>query len=108
MVSRSRATVRAANMSPVPEKKQSNCGISILNRRGLPSDRIVEPTTARVLERTSRLLVELSVVEDGSRSERCTDVTMMCGTCSFLWMTLMASARFEKEVIFTPERSLEI
>ena len=78
---------------------------------------MVEPTTARVLERVSwsRLLVELSAVEnemvdeeEETGSGRCTDVTMTCGTCRVRWMTLMASARFEKEVIFTPERSLGI
>jgi hypothetical protein len=33
--SMSRGTVRAANMSPVPEKKNGSNGVSILNKRGL-------------------------------------------------------------------------
>ena len=32
--SRNRTRMRAANISPVPEKKQSRAGTSILNRRG--------------------------------------------------------------------------
>ena len=117
--SRSRETVRAANMSPVPEKKQSSCGTSMRKRRGVPSERIVDPTTARVLERgvVSWFVVEFQVSaveweivdeeDDETRSGRCTDVTIMWGTCSLRWMTLIASARLEKQVIFTPERSLQ-
>ena len=38
-----RGTVRAANMSPVPEKKNGRRGVSILKRRGLWSDVAVDP-----------------------------------------------------------------
>ena len=45
--SRSLATVKAANMSPVPLKKQSSAGTSTRNRRGDPSDRVVDPITVK-------------------------------------------------------------
>lgn len=41
------ATVNAANMSPVPLKKQSIAGTSTRKRRGEPSDLVVEPITVK-------------------------------------------------------------
>lgn len=61
--SRSRTRMRAANISPVPEKKQSRAGTSILNRRGEYSEEAVEPMMEMVLE------------DEGRRTE----VIMMCG-----------------------------
>lgn len=59
--SRNRATVNAANMSPVPLKKQSRRGTSTLKRRGLPSERAVEPIMVSVSGREeSGLVVVLS------------------------------------------------
>ena len=46
--SRRRATVSAANMSPVPEKKQSIAEKEMLKRRGVWSERREEPMTERV------------------------------------------------------------
>ena len=46
--SRRRATVRAANMSPVPEKKQSIAENEMLKRRGVWSERREDPTTERM------------------------------------------------------------
>lgn len=63
--SRSRTTARAANISPVPLKKQSIDGMLILNRRGEPSDRAVEPTMTVVL---------LVVVEEEEETSSWTDV----------------------------------
>jgi len=89
--SRKRTTVRAANMSPVPLKKQSIAGTSILKRRGEPSARAVEPTTERVGEAASKL----------------TDVTTMCGMWWVLCSLVMASRRVGNDAILTSERSLE-
>lgn len=55
-------------MSPVPEKKQSRAGTSILNRRGKYSEEAVEP------------MMEM-VSEDGGRR---IEVMMMCG----MWWVL--------------------
>ena len=55
-------------MSPVPEKKQSRAGTSILNRRGEYSEDAVEP------------MMEM-VSED---KEKRTEVIMMCG----IWWVL--------------------
>ena len=52
-------------MSPVPLKKQSIAGTSILKRRGEPSARAVEPTT------------EVVVPDVELKGE--TEVMMMCG-----------------------------
>lgn len=61
--SRSRTRMRAANMSPVPEKKQSRAGTSILKRRGEYSEEAVEPK------------MEMVSGDEGRRTE----VMMMCG-----------------------------
>ena len=67
--SRSRATIRAANMSPVPEKNTLISGTEIRNRRGVESEeRIVEPTMLRV-----------GVCADESFNGNRTDVTIICG-----------------------------
>lgn len=50
-------------MSPVPEKKQSRAGTSILNRRGEYSEEAVEPKMEMVSD------------DEGRRTE----VMMMCG-----------------------------
>lgn len=42
-----RGMVRAANMSPVPEKKRGSWGVSMRNRRGLWSEVAVEPMMVR-------------------------------------------------------------
>ena len=42
-----RGMVRAANMSPVPEKKRGSCGVSMRKRRGLWSEVAVEPMMVR-------------------------------------------------------------
>lgn len=72
--SRSRATVNAANISPVPLKKQSRAGTSTLKSRGEPSERAVDPMIERVLEDGGRV-VEALEVSEGS----CTDVMIMWG-----------------------------
>ncbi len=54
VASRRRTTVKAANMSPVPLKKQSMAGTSIRKHRGDPSLRAVEPTMERVGEEESK------------------------------------------------------
>lgn len=66
--SRSRTRMRAANKSPVPEKKQSMAGTSILNRRGRYSEETVEP------------MMEMVSGDEGRRI----DVMMMCG----MWWVL--------------------
>jgi len=40
-------TVRAANMSPVPEKKRGSWGVSMRKRRGVKSEVAVEPMIVR-------------------------------------------------------------
>jgi hypothetical protein len=67
--SRNRATVSAANMSPVPLKKQSNAGTSMRNSRGEPSERVVEP-----------MIVSVVGGVDEPRLDSWTDVTITCGT----------------------------
>lgn len=42
-----RGMVRAANMSPVPEKKRGSWGVSMRKRRGVKSDVAVEPMMVR-------------------------------------------------------------
>lgn len=72
--SRSRATIRAANMSPVPLKKQSRAGTSMRKRRGVPLDCVVEPMTVR------KFSGGLGVEPDCDSLESCTEVMMTCGT----------------------------
>ncbi len=79
-------------MSPVPLKKQSIAGTSILKRRGERSTRAVEPTTEMV-------------GEDGSKR---TEVTMMWAMWWALWSLEIAAARVGREVILVPERSLGV
>lgn len=86
--SRSLATVSAANMSPVPLKKQSSCGTSSLKRRAEQSDRMVEPTTERTLRWESWLTVEVPDVEkdamddedEGKSPASWREVTIIWGT----------------------------
>ena len=69
LISRSRATINAANISPVPEKKASMCGTEIWNRRGVESeDRMVDP-----------MMLRFGVGEVGSSDGNRTDVTIICG-----------------------------
>ena len=63
MASRRRTTVRAANISPVPLKKQSIAGTSILNIRGEKDEVAVEP------------MMDILVEVEG----RHTEVTIMWG-----------------------------
>ena len=77
-------------MSPVPLKKQSIAGTSILKRREERSERAVEPTTE-------------IVSEVGGRR---TEVTMMWATLWVAWRVEMAVARVSREVILVSERSL--
>lgn len=73
VASRRRATVSAANMSPVPVKVQSRAGMSILKQRGEPSVRVVEPAMERVGEE------EEEEEEEGGGVVKSMDVMMMWG-----------------------------
>lgn len=87
---RKRTMVSAANISPVPLKKQSMAGKSILNNRGERSARAVEPTMEMV----------------GDEDEKLTEVMMMWGMRWVWWSVAMAAEREEKEAILVSERSL--
>ena len=69
--SRNRATVNAANMSPVPLKKTSISETVMRNRRGVWSERAVEPTMERVGE------PGVPVEEAEGSSGKRTEVTIM-------------------------------
>ena len=92
MASHRRTTVRPANMSPVPLKKQSIAGTSILKIRGENEEVAVEP------------MIDIVVEVQGSLTE----VTIMWGTRWVLWSFVMAALRVEKEVILISERSLMV
>lgn len=92
MASRRRTTVRAANMSPVPLKKQSIAGTSILKIREEKEEVAVEPMMDMVLE------------VEGRRTE----VTIMWGMRWVVWSLVMAALRVEREVILVSERSLMV
>ena len=77
-------------MSPVPLKKQSIAGTSILKIRGVKEEVEVEP------------MMDI-VVEVGGRR---TEVTIMWGMRWVVWSLVMAALRVEREVIFVSERSL--
>lgn len=68
--SRSLATVKAANISPVPLKKQSRAGTSTRKRRGDPSDRVVDPIIVK------KFSGGLGVEPDCDSLKSCTDVMM--------------------------------
>jgi hypothetical protein len=61
-------------MSPVPLKKQSKAGMSTRNRRGDPSDFVVEPITVK------KFSGGLGVDSDTESLKSCTEVIMTCGT----------------------------
>lgn len=92
MASRKRTTVRAANMSPVPLKKQSIAGTSILKIRGDKEEVAVEP------------MMDILVDVEG----RQTEVTIMWGMRWVAWSFVMAALRVEREVILISERSLMV
>ena len=69
-----RATVSAANISPVPLKKQSSAGTSTRNSRGDPSERVVDPITVRKFSGGG------GVEPDWESLKSCTEVIMTCGT----------------------------
>lgn len=92
MASRRRTTVRAANMSPVPLKKQSIAGTSMLKIRGEKEEVAVEP------------MMDIVVEVEGRRTE----VTIMWGMRWVVWSLVMAALRVEREVIFVSERSLMV
>ncbi len=77
-------------MSPVPLKKQSMAGTSILKLRGERSVRAVEPT------------IDMFVGESGKRTE----VTIICGIRWVLCNFAIASWRVSREVILVSESSL--
>lgn len=68
--SRRRATVKAANISPVPLKKQSKAGTSIRNKRGDPSHLVVDPMTVR------KFSGGVGVPPDWESLDSCTEVIM--------------------------------
>lgn len=78
--SRNRATVSAANMSPVPLKKQSRRGTSTLKRRGLPSERAVEPIMVSVSVLSVAVELDTAEVVEDVIDGSCTEVMIMCGT----------------------------
>ena len=92
MASRRRTTVRAANMSPVPLKKQSIAGTSILKIRGEKEEVAVEP------------MMDILVDVEG----RWTEVMIMWGMRWVAWRFVMAALRVEREVILISERSLMV
>ena len=92
--SRNRTTINAANISPVPLKKQSISGTSILNILGVPSARREEPITESV---------DFEV--DSSWGKR-TEVTIICGIWCTLCSFVMASVRLSSDVILHSDKSL--
>ena len=92
MASRRRTTVRAANMSPVPLKKQSIAGTSILKIRGEKEEVAVEP------------MMDILVEVEG----RHTEVTIMWGMRWVVWSFVIAALSVEREVILISERSLMV
>lgn len=79
-------------MSPVPLKKQSIAGTSILKIRGEKVDVAVEP------------MMDIVVEVEGRRTE----VTIMWGMRWVEWSLVMAALRVEREVILVSERSLMV
>lgn len=73
-------------------------GTSTRKRRGVPSERVVEPMTVKLLG---------DDVDDDENLESCTEVMMIWGMEYVLWITVMASARVLREVILIPERTLD-
>ena len=92
MASRRRTTVRAANMSPVPLKKQSIAGTSILKIRGEKEEVAVEP------------MMDILVEVEG----RHTEVTIMWEMRWVAWSFVIAALSVEREVILISERSLMV
>ena len=79
-------------MSPVPLKKQSIAGTSILKIRGEKEEVAVEP------------MMDILVDVEG----RWTEVMTMWGMRWVAWSFVMADLRVEREVILISERSLMV
>lgn len=84
--------MRAANISPVPEKKQSIAGIEMLKMRGEVEEVEVEPTTER-WGGTPGVGME-------------TEVIIMWGIRYLEWSIVIASFSVSISTILTPESVL--